>query len=236
MTDPAAAAMREMWDQFYPEPPGKQLCKKWGPGTAQGPLKALTAEQQSNPTRIRTRSEQFTDQMKTLLLADMSMLGSCPNTLPLALYGRVQFPPAKSQWNKVALADGVTTLLDRFKVSWRSTTPTCPWSGVQGWNESADGGLHFVRVSSWTTAAPRQPPLMTTTRLQEEEDGEDAGRRLPRRQDRYGDDDGDRDHVRRSPFLIGAKHEQQSDRNYRHRDQRAGRPIPSRSRPAKSSS
>jgi hypothetical protein len=55
--------------------------------------------------------------MKALLLADMSMLEFMPEYLPLALYGRVQFPPkAKAQWNKW-LASGEQPSWDEFKVS-----------------------------------------------------------------------------------------------------------------------
>lgn len=55
--------------------------------------------------------------MKALLLADISMLEFMPEYLPLALYGRVQFPPkAKPQWARW-LADGVQPSWDEFKVS-----------------------------------------------------------------------------------------------------------------------
>ena len=40
--------------------------------------------------------------MKALLLADMSMLEFMPEYLPLALYGRVQFPPRPRAVEQVA--------------------------------------------------------------------------------------------------------------------------------------
>ena len=76
--------------------------KKWD----QARLKALQSDASENIESYRDQDdpkglEQFTDQMKALLLADMSMLEFMPEYLPLALYGRVQFPPkAKGQWNK----------------------------------------------------------------------------------------------------------------------------------------
>ncbi|MFM5818326.1 cold adaptation protein AtcA [Aeromonas sanarellii] len=92
--------------------------KKWD----QARLKALQSDASENIESYRDQDdpkglEQFTDQMKALLLADMSMLEFMPEYLPLALYGRVQFPPkAKGQWNKW-LTSGEQPSWDEFKVS-----------------------------------------------------------------------------------------------------------------------
>ena len=68
--------------------------KKWD----QARIKALMSDAGENIESYRDQDdpkglEQFTDQMKALLLADISMLEFMPEYLPLALYGRVQFPP-----------------------------------------------------------------------------------------------------------------------------------------------
>ena len=92
--------------------------KKWD----QARIKALMSDASENIESYRDQDqpkalEQFTGKMKTLLLADMSMLEFMPEYLPLALYGRVQFPAkAKSQWNKW-LASGQQPSWDEFKVS-----------------------------------------------------------------------------------------------------------------------
>jgi len=45
--------------------------------------------------------EQFTSKMKAILLADPQILDSVPEYLPMALYGRVKFPPAaKIKWQQ----------------------------------------------------------------------------------------------------------------------------------------
>ena len=60
---------------------------------------------------------QFTAQMKTILLAEPQMLESVPEYLPMALYGRVKFPPAaKKQWQQW-LAQGTAPNWDAFKTS-----------------------------------------------------------------------------------------------------------------------
>ena len=76
--------------------------KKWD----QARLKALLSDAGENIESYRDLDqpkalEQFTGKMKNLLLADTSMLEFMPEYLPLALYGRVQFPPkAKLEWAK----------------------------------------------------------------------------------------------------------------------------------------
>lgn len=61
--------------------------------------------------------EQFTAKIKAILLADPQMLESLPEYLPVALYGRVKFPPAAKpkwqQWLNTAKAPG----WDEFKTS-----------------------------------------------------------------------------------------------------------------------
>ncbi|MGL5030990.1 MAG: cold adaptation protein AtcA [Aeromonas sp.] len=92
--------------------------KKWD----QARMKALISDASENIESYRDQDdpkalEQFTGQMKTLLLADMSMLEFMPEYLPLALYGRVQFAPkAKQQWI-TWLCDGIQPSWDEFKVS-----------------------------------------------------------------------------------------------------------------------
>ena len=74
--------------------------KKWD----QARIKALMSDAGENIESYRDQDqpkalEQFTGEMKALLLADISMLEFMPEYLPLALYGRVQFPPkAKPEW------------------------------------------------------------------------------------------------------------------------------------------
>ena len=119
VTDPLLPC-RRCGTSSTPEPPGKKsnYAKKWD----QARLKALQSDASENIESYRDQDDpkgwkQFTDQMKALLLADMSMLEFMPEYLPLALYGRVQFPPkAKSQWNKW-LASGEQPSWDEFKVS-----------------------------------------------------------------------------------------------------------------------
>ncbi|MBU2113109.1 MAG: hypothetical protein KKE94_04960 [Gammaproteobacteria bacterium] len=61
--------------------------------------------------------EQFTAKMKAILLASPDMLDSVPEYLPMALYGRVKFPPAaKPQWQQW-LDKAVAPSWDQFKTS-----------------------------------------------------------------------------------------------------------------------
>lgn len=61
--------------------------------------------------------EQFTAKMKAILLVDPEMLDSVPEYLPMALYGRVKFPPAaKSQWQSW-LQTGKAPHWDQFKTA-----------------------------------------------------------------------------------------------------------------------
>ena len=61
--------------------------------------------------------EQFTAKMKAILLADPEMLDSVPEYLPMALYGRVKFPPAaKPKWQQW-LQTGKAPHWDDFKTA-----------------------------------------------------------------------------------------------------------------------
>lgn len=61
--------------------------------------------------------EQFTNKMKAVLLADPEMLESVPEYLPMALFGRVQFPSAaKLKWQQW-LSSGKVPSWDEFKIS-----------------------------------------------------------------------------------------------------------------------
>ena len=161
--------------------------KKWD----QARIKALISDASENIESYRDQDdpkalEQFTGQMKTLLLADMSMLEFMPEYLPLALYGRVQFPAkAKSQWNKW-LASGEQPSWDEFKVS-------------VGFNNAALPLVKAVRAQSEDlpdTPLPRGSHRGDDDyelRDEEDEDGEDADADYHGGSDRYGDDDGDQD-------------------------------------------
>ncbi|MDX1678958.1 cold adaptation protein AtcA [Arsukibacterium sp.] len=61
--------------------------------------------------------EQYTAKMKTVLLRDPKLLESLPEYLPVALFGRVKFPPAaQAKWQQW-LATGAAPGWDEFKVS-----------------------------------------------------------------------------------------------------------------------
>jgi len=61
--------------------------------------------------------EQFTAKMKAILLADPEMLEALLEYLPVALYGRVKFPPqAKKAWNQW-LDKSIAPSWDEFKTS-----------------------------------------------------------------------------------------------------------------------
>lgn len=61
--------------------------------------------------------EQFTAKIKAILLAEPKMLESLPEYLPMALYGRVKFPPAaKAKWQQW-LDKATAPSWDEFKTS-----------------------------------------------------------------------------------------------------------------------
>ncbi|MCC5450171.1 hypothetical protein LMJ53_00290 [Rheinheimera sp. UJ51] len=61
--------------------------------------------------------EQFTSKMKAVLLADPEMLESVPEYLPMALYGRVKFPPAAAAKWQQWLSAAKKPSWEEFKVS-----------------------------------------------------------------------------------------------------------------------
>lgn len=61
--------------------------------------------------------EQFTSKMKAVLLSDPEMLESVPEYLPMALFGRVKFPPdTGAKWDQW-LSSGKQPSWDEFKVA-----------------------------------------------------------------------------------------------------------------------
>lgn len=70
--------------------------------------------------------EQFTSKMKTVLLSDPQMLESVPEYLPMALFGRVKFPPGTAaKWNQW-LSSGQQPAWDEFKVAVAFNTADLP--------------------------------------------------------------------------------------------------------------
>ena len=90
--------------------------KKWD----QERLRTLLSDATENIDSYRDLDQpqaltQFTDNMKNTLLADITLLTFMPEYLPLALYGRVQFPAkSKSIWSKW-LSNNSVPLWDEFK-------------------------------------------------------------------------------------------------------------------------
>ena len=61
--------------------------------------------------------EQFTSQMKVILLADPKLLASVPEYLPIALYDKVKFPPeAKLKWAHW-IKEGILPEWNEFKTT-----------------------------------------------------------------------------------------------------------------------
>ncbi|QUM80121.1 hypothetical protein HWV01_07370 [Moritella sp. 5] len=61
--------------------------------------------------------EQFTSQMKAVLLADPKLLASVPEYLPIALYDKVKFPPeAKIKWAQW-IKEGILPEWNEFKTT-----------------------------------------------------------------------------------------------------------------------
>lgn len=171
--------------------------KKWD----QARLKALQSDASENIESYRDQDdpkglEQFTDQMKALLLADMSMLEFMPEYLPLALYGRVQFPPkAKSQWNKW-LASGEQLSWDEFKVSVgfnNAILPLVKAVRAQSEDQLMEACAVLFLLDNPLPRGSHRGDDDYELRDEEEEDGEDADADYHGGSDRYGDDDGDQD-------------------------------------------
>lgn len=179
--------------------------KRWD----QARLKSLQSDASENIESYRDQDdpkglEQFTDQMKSLLLADMSMLEFMPEYLPLALYGRVQFPAkAKSQWNKW-LTSGEQPSWDEFKVSVGFNNAALPL--VKAVRAQSEDQLMEACAVLFLLCHPKENPLPRGShrgdddyelRDEEEEDGEDADADYHGEghggSDRYGDDQGDQD-------------------------------------------
>ena len=172
--------------------------KKWD----QARLKALQSDASENIESYRDQDdpkglEQFTDQMKALLLADMSMLEFMPEYLPLALYGRVQFPPkAKSQWNKW-LASGEQPSWDEFKVSVgfnNAALPLVKAVRAQSEDQLMEACAVLFLLDNPLPRGSHRADDDYELRDEEEDDGEDdADADYHGGSDRYGDDDGDQD-------------------------------------------
>ncbi|HDZ9148670.1 TPA: hypothetical protein RUY63_003008 [Aeromonas dhakensis] len=172
--------------------------KKWD----QARLKALQSDASENIESYRDQDdpkglEQFTDQMKALLLADMSMLEFMPEYLPLALYGRVQFPPkAKGQWNKW-LTSGEQPSWDEFKVSVGFNNAALPLvKAVRAQSEDQlmeACAVLFLLDNPLPRGSHSADDDYELRDEEEEEDGEDADADYHGGSDRYGDDQGEQD-------------------------------------------
>jgi hypothetical protein len=70
--------------------------------------------------------EQFTNQIKAVLLADPKLLDSVPEYLPIALYEQVKFPPeAKLKWAHW-IKEGIQPEWDDFKTTVAFNKPDLP--------------------------------------------------------------------------------------------------------------
>ena len=171
--------------------------KKWD----QARIKALMSDAGENIESYRDQDqpkalEQFTGKMKALLLADISMLEFMPEYLPLALYGRVQFPPkAKPEWARW-LADGVQPSWDAFKVSVafnNADLPLVKAVRAQSEDQLIEACAVLYLLDNPLPRGGRRVDDDYELRDEEEEDGEDADADYHGGSDRYGDDDGDQD-------------------------------------------
>lgn len=134
--------------------------------------------------------------MKALLLADMSMLEFMPEYLPLALYGRVQFPPkAKGQWNKW-LASGEQPSWDEFKMSVgfnNAALPLVKAVRAQSEDQLMEACAVLFLLDNPLPRGSHSADDDYELRDEEEEDGEDADADYHGGSDRYGDDQGEQD-------------------------------------------
>ncbi|WED76234.1 cold adaptation protein AtcA [Aeromonas allosaccharophila] len=167
--------------------------KKWD----QARIKALISDASENIESYRDQDdpkalEQFTGQMKTLLLADMSMLEFMPEYLPLALYGRVQFPAkTKPEWNKW-LSGGVQPSWDEFKVSVafnNADLPLVKAVRAQSEDQLIEACAVLFQLDNPLPRGGRRADDDYELRDDEDEDGEDADADY----NGDGDDDGDQD-------------------------------------------
>ena len=171
--------------------------KKWD----QARIKALMSDAGENIESYRDQDqpkalEQFTGKMKALLLADISMLEFMPEYLPLALYGRVQFPPkAKPEWARW-LADGVQPSWDAFKVSVafnNADLPLVKAVRAQSEDQLMEACAVLFLLDNPLPRGSHRADDDYELRDEEEDDGEDADADYHGGSDRYGDDDGDQD-------------------------------------------
>ncbi|MFT5235926.1 MAG: hypothetical protein ACI8SK_000212 [Shewanella sp.] len=81
--------------------------------------------------------EQFTRQIKTILLADPKLLNSVPEYLPIALYGKVKFAPeAKLRWSHW-IEEEIQPEWDDFKTTVAFNNADLPLVlAVRGYSES----------------------------------------------------------------------------------------------------
>ncbi|PJG60568.1 cold adaptation protein AtcA [Aeromonas cavernicola] len=171
--------------------------KRWD----QARIQALQSDASENIESYRDQDdpkglEQFTNQMKAMLLADMSMLEFMPEYLPLALYGRVQFPPkAKGQWH-TWLASGEQPSWDEFKVTVAFSNAALPL--VKAVRAQSEDQLMEACAVLFLLCHPKENPLLrgnhradNELRDDEDDDGEDADADYHGGNDRDGDGDGD---------------------------------------------
>lgn len=81
--------------------------------------------------------EKFTSQIKTILLADPKLLNSVPEYLPIALYGKVKFPPeAKLKWSSW-IEEGIQPEWNEFKTTVAFNNADLPLIlAVRGYSET----------------------------------------------------------------------------------------------------
>lgn len=175
--------------------------KRWD----QARIKALISDASENIESYQDQDdpkalEQFTGKMKGLLLADMSMLEFMPEYLPLALYGRVQFPPkAKPLWNKW-LSSGEQPSWDEFKVSIAFSNADLPLVKAvraQSEDQLMEACAVLFQLDNPLPRGSHRGDDDYELRDEEEEYGEDADADYHGKghggHDRYGDDQGDQD-------------------------------------------
>ena len=166
--------------------------KRWD----QARLKSLQSDASENIESYRDQDdpkglEQFTDQMKSLLLADMSMLEFMPEYLPLALYGRVQFPAkAKSQWNKWLTSGEQPKVSVGFN---NAALPLVKAVRAQSEDQLMEACAVLFLLDNPLPRGSHRGDDDYELRDEEDEDGEDADADYHGGSDRYGDDDGDQD-------------------------------------------
>jgi hypothetical protein len=106
--------------------------------------------------------EQFTNQIKGILLADPKMLDSVPEYLPVALYGKVKFPPqAKLKWAHW-LDKRIQPQWDEFKVAVAFNNAELPLVvAVKGYSEQllieSCAVLYLLETQGKAKPAARQP-------------------------------------------------------------------------------